>query len=226
MMSKNKKCSFLVIFDFDGVIADSKDAYTAQMRETLESFSNVTFSDDDIKSRVGNTDQKDDFSDFLRTDDPNIIDSAIKMYADLTSKYAFLRTLFPNVASTLDQIKKKHYTCIVSRKSQERMEFWLKYFNISQYFDYPIGTLERTKATAIQKLMNYYEIPIDRTLMIGDTEFDIISAKKASVLSVAALYDNPEPQKLIDLSPDYTIEKFEDILLILEEVCKRTSGEI
>ena len=225
MMSKSKKCSYLVIFDFDGVIADSKDAYTAQMRETLESFSNVPFSDEDIKSRVGNTDQIDDFREFLKTDDSQILDSAIKMYTDLTEKYAFLRTLFPNVASTLDQIKKKHYTCIVSRKSQERMEFWLKYFNISQYFDYPIGTLERTKAKAIRKLMNYYEIPSDRTLMIGDTEFDIVSAKQARVISVAALYDNPNPQKLLDLSPDYTIEKFENILLILEELCEKTSSQ-
>ena len=225
MISKSKKNSFLVIFDFDGVIADSKDAYTAQMRETLESFSDIQFSDEEIKSRVGNTDQIDDFREFLKTDDPQIIDSAIKMYSDLTGKYAFLRTLFPNVASTLDQIKAKHYTCIVSRKSQKRMEFWLKYFNLSQYFDYPIGTLEKTKAKAIQKLMNYYEIPIERTLMIGDTEFDITSAKQARVISVAALYDNPEPQKLLNLSPDYTIDKFEDILLILEELSEKTSRQ-
>ncbi len=225
-MSKNKRCSYLVIFDFDGVIADSKDAYTAQMRETLESFSDIQISDEDIKARVGNTDQMDDFKEFLKTDDSKIIDSAIKMYTDLTGKYAFLRTIFPNVASTLEQIKKNHFTCIVSRKPQDRMEFWLKYFNLSQYFDYPIGTVERTKAKAIQKLMNYYEIPPERTLMIGDTEFDITSAKRARVLSIAALYDNPEPQKLLDLSPDYTIKKFEDILQILEELCEKTSNSI
>ena len=226
MMSRSKGNSFLVIFDFDGVIADSKEAYTAQMRETLESFSNISFTEEEIRSRVGNTDQSDDFKEFLKTDDPQTIDAAIKMYSDLTGKYAFLRSLFPNVTSTLDQIKRRHFTGIVSRKSQERMEFWLNYFKISQYFDYPIGTLERTKATAIQKLMNYYGIPTERTLMIGDTEFDIKSAKRARVISVAALYDNSEPQKLLALSPDYTIDKFEDILTILDELIVKNSREI
>lgn len=214
-----------MLFDFDGVIADSKDAYTAQMRETLEYFSDLEISDEIIKSRVGNTDQKDDFIEFLKTDDSIVLDDALKMYVGLTGKYAFLRTLFPDVNKTLETIKRHHYTGIVSRKSQERMDFWLKYFNISHLFDYPIGTLEKTKTPAIQKIMNYYQIPNNRTLMIGDTEFDIKSAKNAGVVSVAAIYDNPNPQKLLELNPDYVLEKFENIIEIIEELCEKIFGE-
>ncbi len=216
-MSKNPKNSLLIIFDFDGVLADSKNAYTTQMQRTLEVFTNKSISTEEIKSRVGNTDQRDDFREFLGTDDPAIIDSAIKMYVELTEEYAYMRTLYPGVKKVLEEINEKHFTGIVSRKPQDRMEYWLNHFKITHLFDIPIGTIERTKTPAIQKIMYELNMDINKTFMVGDTEFDIQSAKDADVHSILALYGASEPDKVLKLNPDYTISNITEILNIVNE---------
>jgi phosphoglycolate phosphatase len=216
-MLKDQENSLLIIFDFDGVLADSKEAYTTQMQKTLEVFTNKKISTDEIKSRVGNTDQRDDFKEFLGTDDPTIIDSAIEMYVKLTEEYAYMRSLYPNVRTVLEEINKKHYTGIVSRKPQERMEYWLNHFKISHLFDIPIGTIERTKTPAIQKIMQRLKMDKSKTFMIGDTEFDIQSAKDAEVHSILALYGASKPKEVLKLNPDFTIQDITEILEIVDE---------
>ncbi|MBY9000957.1 MAG: HAD family hydrolase, partial [Candidatus Heimdallarchaeota archaeon] len=205
MKTKDIHSSLLIIFDFDGVLVNSKDAYAAQMKDTIENISKKTLSLKILSSRVGNTDQKDDFKYFLQTEDEDVISEAVKMYDELTPKYEHMRTLYPGIRNIVETLFDKHYTGIVSRKSQKRVEYWLNFFKIQNYFDYPIGTVENTKSYAIKRIKNHYSISDKRTLMIGDTEFDIKSAKEAGVISVAATYGSSNPDELIKLQPDYII---------------------
>ena len=224
MFSRNSKTSFLVIFDFDGVLSDSKEAYANQMIETLESFSVTNIQIQDVRARVGNTDQRSDFIEFLQTDNPEIIDSAMNKYSQLTKKYAYLRELFPDVINVLEELRKKNFLGIVSRKDQERMEYWLKHFKITHLFDIAIGTLEKTKAEAIKRIMEKIKIPRNRTLMVGDTEFDIMGAKEAGVNSVLALYDAAEPEKVTKVGPDYSINKLSEIFEVIEKIKQKNTS--
>ena len=216
-MKKNSENPLLIIFDFDGVLADSKNAYTTQMQKTLAVFANKKISAEEIRSRVGNTDQRDDFIEFLGTNDPEIIESAIDIYVELTEKYAYMRTLYPGVREVLEKLHKEHFTGIVSRKPQERMDYWLNHFKITHLFDIPIGTIERTKTPAILKIMKELEMEKNKTIMVGDTEFDIQSAKGAEVHSILALYGASEPEKVLKLNPDFTISHISEILSIVNE---------
>ncbi len=218
MFSKNIDTSFLVIFDFDGVLSDSKEAYANQMIETLESFSVNNVSIEDVKARSGNNDQRSDFIDFLQTDNPDIVNSAMNKYVELTEKYSYLRELFPDVIDVLEILQENNYLGMVSRKSQERLEYWLRHFKITHFFDIPIGTLENTKTNAIKRIMEKINIPKSRTLMVGDAEFDIISAKGAGVYSVLALYDVVEPEKVLKSEPDYCINNLSEIFNVIEEI--------
>jgi HAD superfamily hydrolase (TIGR01549 family) len=218
MYSKDQDTAFLVIFDFDGVLADSKEAYANQMLETLESFSVTNITIDEVKARVGNTDQKSDFIEFFQTDNPSLIDSAMKKYVELTDKYSYRRELFPGVVEILEILHKKNFLGIVSRKPQERMDYWLKHFSITHFFDIPIGTLENTKAKAIKCIMEKLKIPKTRTLMIGDTEFDITSARSAGVYSILALYDAADSEKALKAEPDFCINKLSDIFDVIENI--------
>ena len=101
---------------------------------------------------------------------------------------------------------------MVSRKTQERLEKWLRHFKITHLFDRIIGTLDDSKAKAIFQIMQDFKIPRERTIMVGDTEFDILSAKDAGVVSVLALYGAEKPEAALALSPNYFINSFEEIL--------------
>lgn len=214
MSVENKEFSLLIIFDFDGVLADSQEAYAMQMFETVEFFTNKQIPMEVFKQRGGNTDQRQDFIEFLETDDPETIDKAIIYYVSLTEKYSYLRELYPNVSKTLESLKEKYILGIVSRKSQERLMKWLRHFKITHLFDKFIGTLEQSKCSAIQEIMADFNIPSERTLMVGDTEFDIISAQEAGISSVLALYGAEKMAKALALSPTYTIQSVEDVIEI------------
>lgn len=217
MIARNTKECLLIIFDFDGVLADSTEAYALQMQETVEFFTKKKIPEEVFKQRGGNTDQSQDFVEFLGTKDPEKIDKAIIHYVSLTEKYSYLRDLYPNVRETLENLKNQHLIGLVSRKSHERMEKWLHHFKITHLFDRPIGTLEDSKSKAIIEIMGEFNMPIDRTIMVGDTEFDIMSAKEAGVNSVLALYGAEKPDKALALSPTYSINSIEEILEISKE---------
>lgn len=221
--SKDINSSLLIIFDFDGVLADSKDAYAAQMKETIESISRKTFSKEIFSERVGNTDQKDDFRFFLETEDKSVIIEAVKKYEELTPKYEHLRTLYPGIREIVESLHNTHYTGIVSRKPQYRMDYWLNFFNIHDYFDYSIGTVENTKSHAIRRIMIHYGFSKERTLMIGDTEFDIQGAKEAGVISVAATYGSSKPDDLLKLKPDFVLNEPDEIKAIVDKVMENCS---
>ncbi len=217
MNSRKTENCLLIVFDFDGVLADSKDAFALQMQDTIKFFTNKLIPEEIFKERVGNTDQGQDFVEFLGSNDPQLIDKAIIQYVSLTEKYAYLRKLYPNVRETLETLKKDHIIGIVSRKSQERMEKWLHHFKITHLFDRPIGTLENSKSNAILQIMKEFNIPPERTIMVGDTEFDVLGAKDAGVHSVIALYGAANPEEVFALSPTYSINSIEEIIKIVEQ---------
>ena len=216
----------LVIFDFDGVICDSKQAYAAQMKKTVEVLSQNSFSEETYKKRVGNTDQREDFIEFLATEDEDTIEEAMNIYSDLTPEFSYLRSLFPSVKKIIEEIKTENFTCIVSRKSQSRMENWLQHFKITGLFDFAIGTVEKTKANAINRLVKRFNMPKNLTIMVGDTEFDIKSAHEAEVISVAALYDCSHKDKILEQKPDFTINSFEELKEIIKKVKEQNTPQI
>lgn len=217
-MKTKTKDNFLIIFDFDGVIVDSMEAYALQMQDTIEKVSGMKIDKHVFEERVGNTDQKSDFKEFLKTENTEIINQAAQIYVSLTEKYSSLRKLFPKVRSTLFSINQRYYTGIVSRKSQNRLEKWLEYYKIADFFDIVIGTLESSKANAILHIAEKLSVSKENTVMIGDTEFDIISAKEAKVISIVAMYGATQPKRVLELKPDYQIRRFDEIESLVEQI--------
>ncbi len=226
MIPRNEEKCLLIIFDFDGVLADSQSAYAFQMQETVEYFTNKKIPEDVFRERGGNTDQRKDFMEFLGIDYPQVIDQAITHYVSLTEKYSYLRDLYPNVHSTLEDLKKEHFVCLISRKTNERLLKWLHHFKITHLFDLQIGTLENSKSSAIHEMMSKFSVSPKRTLMVGDTEFDIQSAQEAGVSSVLALYGAEKPDKALALSPTYSINSIEEIFEVIKEHLKNQTNDL
>ncbi|MHA1305078.1 MAG: HAD family hydrolase [Candidatus Heimdallarchaeaceae archaeon] len=214
----SKSDSVLVIFDFDGVLVNSKKGYALQMQETIHQLSGKEFHIDEFAKRVGNTDQLADFKLFLETEDEDVLKQALEVYNSLTPKYTNLRELFPNVIRTLEELREYSHIGVVSRKSQSRLQFWLDYYHMTHLIDIPIGTLEYSKALAINKIRNELSVAPEHTIMVGDTVFDIKSAKEARVKSAVAAYDSLMLEEILALEPDFVLHKIEDIISAAKSV--------
>ena len=208
----------VVIFDFDGVISDSKRAYALQMQETIKKISGKNISISEFDKRGGNTDQIDDFRHLLQTEEKSILDNASKIYQKLTVKYKLMRKLYPGVKETLKQVREICKIAIVSRKNQKRLIEWINYYSIGDLIDKAIGTLDHSKAPAIKKLLSEFDCKPEEALMVGDTAFDIVSAKEAKVRSVLAKYGTTMYEEAIEKEPDFIIESIEEIVSLVKRL--------
>ena len=208
----------VVIFDFDGVISDSKKAYALQMQETIKKISGKDISISEFDKRGGNTDQIDDFKHLLQTKDKNILDKASKTYQELTVKYKDMRKLYPKVKETLKKVREMCKIAIVSRKEQKRLIEWINYYSIGDLIDKAIGTLEHSKAPAIKRILSEFGCKPEEALMVGDTAFDIVSAKEAGVRSVLAKYGTTMYDEAIEKEPEFIIESIEEIVSLVKRL--------
>lgn len=69
----------------------------------------------------------------------------------------------------------------------------------------------KTKAGHIKKHINKGDV----VYVVGDTEDDILSAKKLGVTSVAVLSGIRDKKRLLELKPDYIIKDIRDLLRIV-----------
>ncbi len=196
------------------MLADTKSAYALQMHEVLEEMGDVVVADEEFIKRVGNKDQHEIFREFLQTEDERIIEQALNFYSSLYDKFVKKRRLFDNIPEILEKLSSTYKLAIVSRKDQKMIEHWIKYFGIEKFFEDVIGTLEDTKAKAITRLMAKHKLSSNSVIMIGDTTFDITSAKEAQVISILAVYGVSD-EETFKSNPDYLLE---DIVFLPELV--------
>jgi phosphoglycolate phosphatase len=102
----------------------------------------------------------------------------------------------------------------------------LKHFNIYEYFDFAAGATmddSRTKkADVIQYAINSLNITeLDKAIMIGDREHDIIGAKKNGIDSIGVLYGYGDREELENAGADYIAETVENIRACIEGEIKK-----
>ncbi|UJG41661.1 MAG: HAD family hydrolase [Candidatus Heimdallarchaeum aukensis] len=208
----------VVIFDFDGVISDSKRAYALQMQETIKKISGKDISISEFDKRGGNTDQIDDFKHLLQTEDRSVLDKASKIYQELTVKYKNMRKLYPGVKETLKKVREMCKIAIVSRKEQNRLIEWINFYSIGELIDKAIGTLDHSKAPAIKRVLEEFNCQPEEALMVGDTAFDIVSAKEAKVRSVLAKYGTTMYEEAVEQKPDFIIDSISEIITLINQL--------
>lgn len=99
----------------------------------------------------------------------------------------------------------------------------LDYFNISEYFDF-IGGAELDIKGRIDKydVIDYVisnlkinKINRSKTVMVGDTFYDIDGAKSAGIASIGVLFGYGTKEELVAHGADYTVNNMREIINII-----------
>ncbi len=199
----------LLLFDFDGVLADSLSLYSEAVRRILE--------------RIG-TPIVQNRDDYLKLFDGNFYESMESRGVDLAafSKAAkeILPTMdyntmkpFPGFVPVLAALKSDCLLAVVSSNSAPVIEKALDRFGYLRYFQDILGSdFLFSKQEKIGHALSKYGFDPSHTYYIGDTTGDIVEAKAAGVLSVAATWGWHSRRKLAGLSPDYIVDNPEELL--------------
>lgn len=219
-MHKNQKPYInVLIFDFDGVIIDSRDDIAGAVEYSLKHFGRPPLSRDEIISYIGWGADNLIRSCFKGCDD-EVIREAISFYKKYYLDNSVKETkLYKNVEETLDFFKGKKIA-LVTNKPEDISLSILDKLGVADRFNIVIGpeSLKKLKPDpeGILKVLDAFGEDPKKTIMIGDTYTDVEAGKAAGTYTCGVTYGIGSTEDLLKASPDYIVDdiiKLTDIII-------------
>lgn len=201
----------LLLFDFDGVLADSLDLYSEAVARCLERIGTPI-----VKNR----------EDYLVLFDGNFYESMAARGVDLAAFAQAAREILPGIdydamqpfaglIPVLDALQKDHSLAVISSNGYRTIRAMLTRFGFDPYFREIFGSdFHFSKKEKIDHAIEKYGVPHEKAFYIGDTVGDILEARAAGVRSVAVTWGWHDRGRLTSVHPDFVVDTPEGLLSI------------
>lgn len=145
---------------------------------------------------------------------PEKIYSVYRKYYQEVNEEGLLPTVYPEAQNILGNLKKLNKKILViSSHPEEKLLAEAKKFKLANFFDAIIGNVTDKPATIQSEVVKSNFDP-QKTIYIGDTVYDIRSAKKAGVISGAIGHGYHSSKILLKEKPDYFFPDLKAILIL------------
>jgi len=217
----NKKA---ILFDLDGTLIDSAPDLALAINHMLTTLNRETFSDDLIRSWVGNGAQvivkrglsgKADFDENI---DPALFEKALAIFLTFYAQNLCVDTVtYPNVRATLKILKAQGYRLvIVTNKPFDFIEPILVGLELTGLFELCLGgdSLPERKPSPLPLLhvCEQLSLSVDQCVMVGDSKNDILAANAANMQSIGLTYGYNYGEDIGEHQPDVVFSDFADII--------------
>ena len=157
-----------------------------------------------------------------------LVPEMVKHYRALhTTKAAPLTHLFDGAIPTLAQLRARNiFTILVSNKGRAGLHQLITQLEIANYIDIVLSAEDVTHRKPDARLYTEHIAPLlpsaktSQTLVVGDTETDILFAKNANLVSCWATYGYGDAQRCKALSPDFELHNLTDLPALLTNLAK------
>ena len=211
----------LVIFDFDGTLADTKENIILTFQMTMKELGVEIKSRQECAATIGLT-----LEDAFKVLYPGM---AAEKYILLRDTYRrifkenrkiLVPGLFPEVMETLEELRRRGYLMsIASSRQSPSLHSFLEDMNIAHLFEYAIGgdNVEHPKPApdAVLQILRHYNLSAEEAFVVGDMPFDINMATNAGVKSCGVTWGNADAAQLKESGANYVIDKMSQLLEIL-----------
>jgi phosphoglycolate phosphatase len=195
----------LLVFDWDGTLADSEQFIVNAMQAAIEQLDLDMRTRDEIRNIIGlGLMEAADvlFPGLNQIEHERLADSYRKHYS---SSAKGKTALFPDVIDTLYKLKEQDYKlAIATGKSRKGLDNSLQDTGIRSFFHTTRcadETFSKPHPRMLMEIMDQLLIEPENTLMIGDSEYDLLMAKNTSVAPVAVSYGTQTRERLLEHKP-------------------------
>lgn len=211
---ENNKNIKLLIFDFDGTLANTLPHIVNCILKCIKKFNLKPLSKEDVEKYSGAV-----LADALKhlgaTEEQ--LPEIKKYYADIFFEDITDIYLYENVSDTLNELKQRGYTlAVASNRGKNTMIPLLESLDIIQCFDTIVGEsdVENKKPSAdmVELILKELNCAKDETLVLGDTRFDVLMSKNADCKSCYVCHDEKTNEDVLALNPDFVIYNFSELL--------------
>ena len=211
----------LVIFDFDGTLADTKENIILTFQMTMKELGVEIKSRQECAATIGLT-----LEDAFKVLYPGM---AAEKYVLLRDTYRrifkenrkiLVPGLFPEVMDTLEELRRRGYLMsIASSRQSPSLHSFLEDMKIAHLFEYAVGgdNVEHPKPApdAVLQILRHYNLSAEEAFVVGDMPFDINMATNAGVKSCGVTWGNADAAQLKESGANYIIDKMSQLLEIL-----------
>ena len=211
----------LVIFDFDGTLADTKENIILTFQMTMKELGVEIKSRQECAATIGLT-----LEDAFKVLYPGM---AAEKYILLRDTYRrifkenrkiLVPGLFPEVMETLEELRRRGYLMsIASSRQSPSLQSFLEDMKIAHLFEYAVGgdNVEHPKPApdAVLQILRHYNLSAEESFVVGDMPFDINMATNAGVKSCGVTWGNADAAQLKESGANYIIDKMSQLLEIL-----------
>ena len=202
----------VIIFDFDGTLADSADGIAACMRAAFESFDLRPPTVADVRSRIGLA-LEEAIRQLIRDRRDVDIGGVAARYRELHDAIAApATTLFPGTPTALATLDAADIPlAVVSQKSRRALTQLLAQCAIARHFDLVLGSDEvswpKPQAALYEHAIaaRFGDPPRHRVLVVGDTDVDLQFAANIGARGCWAKYGYGHAGSCRALDPAHTI---------------------
>lgn len=200
----------LAVFDFDGTLADTMDAYIQICNDLLEEFGHARLSDAQIQ-QVRNEGPRAALKEikFPMWKLPTMIKRTRKA---LREQYPSVET-FPGVSDQLQKLRDNKVSMgILTSNSPENIEPFLTKHKFHKYFEFIYSKSSLYgKARHLKKIAKTQKVDFRHIVLIGDEVRDIEAANKVGAKSIAVTWGANTRQALKTAQPDAVVTEVDQI---------------
>lgn len=214
--SKRKNKIKLIIFDLDGVLADSFSCFYPLIRDGMASVG-ISISENQYKNLFKENIHK-ALENFINNSKQHL--AFVKFRSEHYDQYyrTHYPKLFPGTIKTLDNLKKHYFLSIASSGKIDNIQGLLKKNGIYDLFDAVLATSDHTKEKMIMKILAEFKVRPKETIMITDTTGDINIAKKVGLKTIAVSWGFHGLDLLLESKPDCIANNFRELKLSVKSL--------
>lgn len=207
----------VLIFDFDGTIADSLQQVVRIFNALSSKYGYAPVLEKDVESLRGNPAR--DIVAALgisRFKLPLILIEGKREFGRSVSDVK----VFPEIKNILLRLSKDYKLGIVTSNSKENVEDFLEKNNL-KIFDFVYSDKSLMgKSKVIDKLLKKYDFDPNSVIYIGDEVRDIIAAKKSNIKIISVSWGFNTKEVLLKNNPDAVVDNLEQLIAAIKVVSR------
>lgn len=204
----------LMMFDFDGTLADTGEDIAASVNHALTALGLGSLPVDVILGFVGDG-LRILMERALGADDREKLEEAMKFFLCHYEKHLLDHTrLYPEAEETLNHFHCKKKVILTNKRYYLTMAI-AKGLKIDRHFLEIVGSdstpFQKPDGRVVAYLLEKYGVAPERAVLIGDSVNDVAAAKNAGVLSCVHLNGLGNREAMLKMGADFYVEQLTEI---------------
>lgn len=200
-----------VLFDIDGTLTDTITAIEETMRIALDEFGWGNLKPSDLPLLMGRPWQE--FAPIMHPQDPEAFRSR---FMEISMEVQGVRLPFPGMPELLAELETAGYRmAVVTTKSRMMTDYMLNKLALGRYFSASVTADDvrhhKPEAEPVLRAVEALGATPGRSVMIGDTVFDVTAGRRAGTWTAAVTWGMGSREDLVAAGADFILDSVPDI---------------